>query len=128
MLDDLEIVFKKVLDLAEKRRLVETEDEVNLEEFELEDLEECEEERNLRIYIESLDYETIKTLQVIMYLGRDMDYDREDTPDLILHKQRKHFDSLGWNKDKDIEVNQMVEKIPLGEYLRNGLEILNINI
>ncbi|WP_282433778.1 hypothetical protein [Desulfosporosinus hippei] len=39
-----------------------------------------------------------------------------------------YFDLLGWSGEKEIEVDQMVGKIPLGEYLRTGLNILNIEI
>lgn len=130
MLNDLMNVFSKVLDLAEKRRLSEPNEDViiNFSDIELDDLAESEEEHNLRTYIESLDYETIKTLMIIMYLGRDRDYNRNDPPEKILHEQRKYFDLLGWSGEKEIEVDQMVGKLPLGEYLRTGLSILNINI
>ena len=130
MLKDSINVFSQVLDLAEKRRLSEPNEDViiNFSEFDLDDLAESEEEHNLRVYLESLDYETVKTIMVIMYLGRDRDYKRNDPPEEILRQQKEYFDLLGWSGEKEIEVDQMVGKIPLGEYLRTGLNILNIDI
>lgn len=130
MLNDLMNVFSHVLDLAEKRRLSESNEDViiNFSELDLDDLAESEEEHNLRVYLESLDYETIKTIMVIMYLGRDRDYNRNDQPEEILREQRKYFDLLGWSGEKEIDVDQMVGKLPLDEYLRTGLSILKINI
>lgn len=54
-----------------------------------------------------------------MYLGRDKDYNP------IYKKEREYFDNLGWN-DKWAEVNQILSKVPLNEYLKNGLKILKI--
>lgn len=128
MLNELMSVFEKVLELAEKRKLAEPRKEglINLGGVNLEDIVESDEMRNLREYLESLDYETVKTLQVIMYLGRDKDYNNNDTPGEILRKQREYYDMLGWSDEKKVEVSQMVQKMPLDNYLRSGLSILNI--
>lgn len=81
----------------------------------------------LRTYCETLDFETIKVLQTIMYLGRDRDYDYNDTPEEIYKKQREYFDLQGWNT-QEIETNQMIGKKPLPQYLREGFEILKISL
>lgn len=82
-------------------------------------------EKELFDYISSLDYEEIKTIQTIMYIGRDGSCAEEDgTYDYF--KTRKRMDAKGWNEDKDIEAMQMVEKIPLADYLRKGCEKLNL--
>lgn len=82
-------------------------------------------EKELFDYISSLDYEEIKTIQTIMYIGRDGSCAEEDgTYDYF--KTRKRMDAKGWNEDKDIETMQMVEKIPLADYLRKGCEKLNL--
>lgn len=82
-------------------------------------------EKELFDYISSLDYEEIKTIQTIMYIGRDGSCAEEDgTFDYF--KTRKRMDVKGWNEDKDIEAMQMVEKIPLADYLRKGCEKLNL--
>lgn len=82
-------------------------------------------EKELFDCISSLDYEEIKTIQTIMYIGRDGSCAEEDgTYDYF--KTRKRMDAKGWNEDKDIEAMQMVEKIPLADYLRKGCEKLNL--
>lgn len=81
--------------------------------------------KELDAYLDGLDFEVVKTLQVIMYLGRDRNYDKQDTPQEIYRKQRAAFDSQGWNT-KSIEINQMTEKLPLDEYLQDGLRILGL--
>lgn len=75
--------------------------------------------------MDELDFETIKVLQVIMYLGRDREYDKQDTPEEIYRKDREYFDSQGWNT-QSIETNQMIGKVPFDQYLEIGLEILQI--
>ncbi|MFL0197637.1 PIN-like domain-containing protein [Clostridium sp. WILCCON 0269] len=82
-------------------------------------------EKELRDYLHELDFETIKIIQTIMYLGRDGDYNEEDRVDERYSKFRQDLDELGWSK-KDIEINQMVNKIPLDKYLIKGLKILGI--
>lgn len=82
-------------------------------------------EKELFDYLNSLDYEVIKALQVIMYIGRDSSC-MEDDGTYSYERTRKSFDSTGWNDDKSIEVDQMVQKIHLNEYLRNGLKKLEI--
>lgn len=82
-------------------------------------------EKELFDYISSLDYEEIKTIQTIMYIGRDGSCAEEDgTYDYF--KTLKAYGCKGWNEDKDIETMQMVEKIPLADYLRKGCEKLNL--
>lgn len=84
-------------------------------------------EKELFDFLNSLDYEVVKSLQVIMYIGRDSSCIEEDGT-YNYEKSRKVFDKQGWNEDKSIEVNQMVEKVHLAEYLKDGLKKLNINL
>ncbi len=82
-------------------------------------------EKELFDYISSLDYEEIKTIQTIMYIGRDGSCAEEDgTYDYF--KTRKCMDMRGWNEDKDIEAMQMVEKVPLADYLRDGCKKISL--
>lgn len=78
-------------------------------------------EKVLNCYLSEFDYELIKDLQALMYLGRDKDF--YDEPEGL-----KRFDltrkDLFWNNDKNIEVQQMVEKLPLDKYLVAGKEII----
>jgi hypothetical protein len=79
----------------------------------------------LTSYLNSLDFECVKDIQTIMYLGRDEDFEESDSYQKRFEEARKYFDEAGWNK-KNIEVHQMTEKLPLAEYLANGMKILNI--
>lgn len=81
--------------------------------------------RELSEFLNSLDYEVIKALQVIMYIGKDSNYMESDGT-YNYEKTRKCFDHEGWADDKSIEVSQMVEKLPLDKYLKDGFEKLGI--
>ena len=84
-------------------------------------------EKELFDFLNSLDYEVIKTLQVIKYIGRDS-FCAEEDGTYNYEKSRNYFDRQGWNQDKSIEVHQMVEKIHLADYLKEGFRKLNITI
>lgn len=83
-------------------------------------------EKLLDIFDE-LDLEQIVALQAIMYLGRDKDYDSSLSPDEIFQTRLEEIKSAGV-KTKEIEIQQMIEKIPFGSYLRDGYQILGIEI
>ncbi|MCU5491170.1 hypothetical protein OCB70_02130 [Bacillus cereus] len=82
-------------------------------------------EKELDAYLSGLDFEVIKTLQVIMYLGITRDYDEQDNPEGIYYKEREAADSQGWDS-KDLEIYQMTGKLTLDQDLQNGLRILGI--
>ncbi|QOQ37180.1 hypothetical protein P9C71_gp50 [Bacillus phage F16Ba] len=82
-------------------------------------------EKELDAYLSGLDFEVIKTLQVIMYLGITRDYDEQDNPEEIYHKEREAADAQGWDS-KDLEIYQMTGKLTLDQDLQNGLRILGI--
>lgn len=91
-----------------------------------------EEWRNYRIqfgdYLNALDFETVKIIQVIMYLGRDEDYNINDSTADIYRKFREDFDKNGWNT-QELEVNQILGKSPrLYGYFLNGYKILKIDV
>lgn len=137
MFNHLRNVFKDILELADERetRYKERKREpiVSLDELMNQpDMEEDEglEEINKKLYdyFSELSFENIKIIQTIMYLGRDKDYDKNNPPELIYQKFREDFDKCsGWS-EKNIEISQMIQKIPFNIYLRNGLEILNIKL
>lgn len=81
-------------------------------------------DQKLENYLESLDYETIKVIQTIMYLGRDEQYDKNLIGIERYKDYRKYMDDqIGW-KTQYLEVQQIMEKLPLAKYLENGLEII----
>ena len=82
---------------------------------------------NLSSYLNSLDFETIKVVQVIMYLGRDNEYNELADGYQRYANLRKDFDSQGWNT-KEVEVNQIISKCPFAQYLKAGMRILGITL
>ena len=82
-------------------------------------------EKQLYEYMHKLDFETIKIIQVIMYIGRDGS--DEVDPTAIYDKQRHDFDKDGWNT-KEIETQQILQKMPLHIYLLKGCEMLQIQL
>ena len=73
----------------------------------------------------NLKLDEVMALQTIMYLGRDKDYNSNLTSDEIFLDYKKYIESLGI-KTKELEVRQMVEKMPLGKYITDGYAILGI--
>lgn len=60
-----------------------------------------------------------------MYLGRDGDYDKKESPVERYINYRLYIGNAAW-ETKDATVNQIIEKLPLDKYLKNGMKILNI--
>lgn len=73
----------------------------------------------------NLELDEVMAFQTIMYLGRDKDYNSNLTSDEIFLDYKKYIESLGI-KTKELEVRQMVEKMPLGKYITDGYAILGI--
>lgn len=121
--------IQKIIDLADERREEYWSKHKDGEAAELswkpEDLWYSGKEMELLEYISSLDYEEIKTIQTIMYIGRDASCMQEDGT-YNYFKTRECMDKRGWNKDKKIEAMQMVEKVPLADYLRKGCKKINL--
>ncbi|MFZ7942522.1 hypothetical protein [Neobacillus sp. 19] len=78
-------------------------------------------------YMMALSVEDVKMLKAIMYLGRDRDYDKSLSPFEIYNDYFEYIGKGGW-KSKEIGVNQMTEKMPLANYLKSGLNILEVVI
>lgn len=78
--------------------------------------------RALDAYLASLDFEDIKDIQSVMYVGRD---EESDSGMNCFFEVRKSLDYHGWNR-KQIEINQMIEKAPLDTYLEKGKEIIGL--
>jgi len=74
-------------------------------------------------YLHSLDMETIKFIQTVMYIGRDYNENDNKTPEGIYNFQKEELDFIGW-RSKSIEINQMLGQAPLYQYLINGLRII----
>ena len=133
MFENLKEVLNKVYFLANERRIEEESTCVdgikvdNLDSLDIENLGYSKKEQELFNFLNSLDLESVKIIQTIMYIGRDHDYDKTDSYETIYEEYRKSLDSNGWN-DKEIEVSQIVQKVPLDIYLKDGFDILGINL
>lgn len=96
-----------------------------LSDIDIDDLVIKDKKKELSDFLNSLDYEVVKALQVIMYIGRDSSC-MEDDGTYSYVKTRNSFDRQGWDDDKSIEVHQMVQKTHLYEHLKNGFDKLKI--
>jgi hypothetical protein len=80
------------------------------------EFESTDESKALRDYLLSLSLDQIKELQVTMYIGRG-DYDAENWVDAC--------EDLPMSDNKEVEIEQLLEKSPLADYLMDGFELLN---
>ncbi|OSA92662.1 UNVERIFIED_ORG: hypothetical protein B2H93_13975 [Clostridium botulinum] len=131
MFNELNIIFKILFELAQKRRKIQekygwkgdinTYLDFNKTKNGILVNQATEELEN---FLNALDFEVVKTIQTIMYLGRDKDYEN----DIPIDRFKKVKKGLIWNNQKSIEVNQIVSKLPLDKYLEEGFKILGIKI
>ncbi|WP_096269388.1 DUF3775 domain-containing protein [Paucisalibacillus globulus] len=84
-------------------------------------------ENTLSDYLRGLSIGALQDLLAIMYLGRDKDYNKRDSARTIMKKQRAYFDNqIGPNQIAIITT--LMEKRPLDDYLKVGVEILRIHV
>ncbi|WP_273854038.1 DUF3775 domain-containing protein [Guptibacillus spartinae] len=81
----------------------------------------------LESYLENLEFDDIRMIQTVMYLGRDRDYPKTESPEEIYENYLQDLSSDGWNS-KEVEIRQMTSKVPFSSYLENGLEILQVKL
>lgn len=130
MINELVPKVKKVIEMAEKCRIhyesscsKSNNGIINMSD--IDDYSESDVEVKLKDYLYSLPYEDIEAIEALMYLGRDKDYDKNQTPEEVLKSEIDYMRSTTWGKgDKHLAINQIIEKVPLGKYLKSGLEIL----
>ncbi len=80
--------------------------------------------RALKDFLSCLDIDTLKILQVVMYIGRDLDSHTVLKPDRILSDYRKRYCAT-W-QTKEIEMLPLTESFMLDNYIKSGLQILQI--
>lgn len=88
------------------------------------------EKSELESFLVAQDFESVKVVQTVMYVGRNVSNDELQnnpnlSPEIIYVNERKGLDELGWNK-KEIEVHQICEKGQLDRYIKRGMEILKV--
>lgn len=126
--DELKIIFRITVELAKKRRIIEEQnrnnsttigDYINTQPSD----ERKKAYKDLYDFLNALDFEIVKTIQTVMYIGRDNG--NGCSPEEIYVNKKQ---SLPWSDEKSIEVSQMADKIPLDSYLLEGLEKLKIEL
>lgn len=126
-------ILNDLINLAKTRR--EYHDKYSLKSGSMKELMEYEKTENhqkvkekkeaLENYLNTQDFEDVKIMQVVMYIGRDTEQSNVKPAAELFEDNYNAFDRNGWNK-KSIEVSQMVQKVPLDEYLIKGKELLNL--
>jgi len=79
----------------------------------------------LETNLENLSFDDVKSLRIIMYLGKDEDHNRDLKPIKIYENSKKFDETLDW-KTKSLEIDQILEKLLLATYLINGKNILKL--
>lgn len=129
--------INKIIELAKSHR-ESIEEEKAFEEFDSSNLDKVlnayksyinsESRKNLIDYFENLTDNEIMLVQTIMYIGRDETEDglRGESIDSLINS---YFKELGFELDKpikrDVEINQIIQKMPLDEYLIRGLKLID---
>ena len=99
---------------------------LSIMEFDLDSiLNQTQQEKDLYEYLMNTEFETVKDIMTIMYLGMERNYNQNDIPEDIYYKQRSLFDEEGW-EGKSRVVDQITSRVPLDEYLIDGLKILRL--
>ena len=124
MYKDLIGVEQQVVSISAQREQNQKDGFFSLYEMNLSDYDCCYDNKLTEILM-ALDLDKVMVLQTIMYLGRDKDYNAELSPENFFLDYEKYIKSLGV-KSKELEVNKMVGKMSLGEYLIEGYRILGI--
>ena len=112
MYKNLVNVAKEIIDIANQREQNQRDDFFSLADMNFSDLDTSYSNKLEKILM-NLSFDEVIALQTIMYLGRDKDY-KGNTADEIFTDYLKYIKSLGV-RTKELEVRQMVGKMPLGE-------------
>lgn len=80
---------------------------------------------DLLAYLNSLDFDTIKVISAVAYLGRDCQEKKDIGADENLNQWMEN--EMDFCDSKDAEVLQIYGKSQLGTYIKRGLETLGVN-
>lgn len=119
-------VFEEVIKLAKEITILKKSE--NGEEINKDNLYEVrDKESDLIKYLNEQDYEILKDIITVMYIGVDMDHDKEESPKMIFDLEKMFLSSQGWAQ-KEILIYTISCKSLLDEFLKDGLKVLNIEI
>lgn len=79
-------------------------------------------EEKLETYLKACSHEEIIGLMTLMYIGRDSRDTKLSNPSE--HFSKRFIEFSNW--EKDIAIDQMMEKGPFYDYLKSGLKLLNM--
>ncbi|MGL4344684.1 MAG: hypothetical protein ACRCTE_05775 [Cellulosilyticaceae bacterium] len=78
----------------------------------------------LRNYLNHQDMAFVKMIQVVLHIGKTKQVGGEESSEKLFEETYQAFDMLkGW-RPKEIEVHNMIIKVPMEKYLDKGLLIL----
>lgn len=89
-------------------------------------IDEKDKQKELINYLNEQDMEFVKAIQVILHIGRTKEVSEGADPERLYAQVMESFNLLkGW-RTKEIEVRNMIIKVPLDQYFMKGIEILKI--
>lgn len=111
MVKTLNDIFEKIISLSEKRRLIRKNIKENFTYIisNKPDIKLRKTEKELKKLLEQIDYETIKIIQNIIYLGRDREYDIESTLEDIFRSTKRSVSKSEYI-NKKVEIEHILEK------------------
>lgn len=81
----------------------------------------------LEEYLNTQALDFVKAVQVVLHIGRTKTLEETQSPEVLYNETMNAFNMLkGW-RPQEIEVRNMIIKVPLDEYLMRGMQILQIN-
>lgn len=79
----------------------------------------------LKTNLKNLNFEDVISLRIIMCLGKDKDHNSDLKP-IKIYENLKYFGETLARKTKAFEIDQILENLPLANYLINGKKILKL--
>ena len=79
----------------------------------------------LKTNLRKLSFDDVRSLRIIMCIGKDKDHNRDLKPIKIYENLKYFVEKLG-RKTKAFEIYQILENLPLSNYLINGKKILKL--
>lgn len=97
---------------------------IDLTKIDLEAIIESRDKSKLLQYLKLLDYDSIKVVQAVMYIGGYNTGSKIEDADSRIDWMINSY--LDWHEDKFVEVEQIYEKMPLCDYMDTAFERLGI--
>lgn len=79
----------------------------------------------LMTFLDQLSHDEIKAIKTVMYIGRDKDHNQFTPAEMKFNAKLEDLDFIG-NNSKEIDIETIIEKEPLGIYLLEGMRILGM--